>query len=233
MNSSPQCWAVIPAAGIGERVGLSIPKQYLQIAGKTILEHAIQPFISHSCVKGITVALNPNDTQFESLSIYHSCAKLHFVEGGETRAHSVLNALQSVEAQIDRNDFVLVHDAARPCLTASDLDKLINKCLSHKVGGILGSKVSDTIKQVEAGKIINTLDRGNIWRAFTPQMFKLGLLQSAIKKAFDNNIVITDESSAIEYAGYTPCMIEGDAGNIKVTTAEDIALAEFFLTKDM
>ncbi len=152
--------------------------------------------------------------------------------GGDTRAHSVLNALDSFEAQLREDDFVLVHDAARPCLTMSDLNQLIDVCVQHDVGGILGSRVTDTIKLVENNNIINTLDRENIWRAYTPQMFKFGLLHDAIQQAFEHNVCITDEASALEYIDRQPCMVEGDARNIKVTTAEDISLAEMFLQKE-
>ena len=232
MNAMPKCWAVIPAAGIGERVGSKIPKQYLQIAGKTILEHAISPFIDNSRIAGITVALHPQDTYFDTLDIKSCSEKVHVATGGVTRAHSVFNALESFEAKLDKNDYILVHDAARPCLTMSDLDKLIDVCIQHEVGGIIGSRVTDTIKYVENDNIVNTLDRENIWRAYTPQMFKFGVLQNAIQKAFKNKVCITDEASALEYAGYQPCMVEGDARNIKVTTAEDVFLAETFLKKE-
>ena len=234
MNAMPKCWAVIPAAGIGERVGSSIPKQYLQIVGKTILQHAINPFVGHGRIAGITVALHPEDTHFATLGIGAAASdKVHTVIGGVTRTHSVLKALESIEAQLVKDDFVLVHDAARPCLTNNDLDLLIDTCFAHEVGGIIGSRVADTLKHVEKNNIVSTLDRENIWRAYTPQMFRFGLLQSAIQKAFKDNVCITDEASALEYIGYQPCMVEGDARNIKVTTVEDISLAEIFLQEEM
>ncbi|MFK7794414.1 MAG: 2-C-methyl-D-erythritol 4-phosphate cytidylyltransferase [Gammaproteobacteria bacterium] len=233
MSRLPKCWAVIPAAGIGERVSSTIPKQYLQIAGKTILQHAITPFVGNSHIAGITVALHPEDTHFSTLDMTIAARdKLHTVIGGATRAQSVLNALNSFEAQLDKDDFVLVHDAARPCLTNNDLDLLIDACLAHEVGGIIGSRVVDTIKYVENNNIVDTLDRENIWRAYTPQMFRFGILKSAIQKAFENNVCITDEASAIEYIGYQPCMVDGDARNIKVTTEQDISLAEMFLQEE-
>ena len=232
MSALPKCWAVIPAAGIGERVGSKIPKQYLQVAGKTILEHSITPFVNSSYMVGITVAIHPQDTCFESLNLKNSASnKLHSVTGGATRAHSVLNALNSIEAKVDENDFVLVHDAARPCLSDSDLNHLIASCMAHDVGGIIGVRMTDTIKNVDKDGMVSTLDRENIWRAYTPQMFKFGLLRRAIQSALNDNVYITDEASAIEYIGYQPCIVEGDARNIKVTTAEDVALAEIFLKK--
>ena len=233
MSKLPKCWAVIPAAGIGERVGSSIPKQYLQIAGKAILQHAINPFANNSRIVGITVVLHPEDSHFETLELSNAaCEKINTVMGGATRAHSVLNALESFKTKIAKDDFVLVHDAARPCLTNDDLDLLIDACLEHQVGGIIGSRVADTIKRVENNSIVETLDRENIWRAYTPQMFKFGLLHEAMQKAFDHNVCITDEASALEYIGYQPCMVEGDARNIKVTTAEDISLAEIFIQEE-
>tara|TARA_R110002096_G_scaffold235909_7_gene426251 strand:- start:24 stop:734 length:711 start_codon:yes stop_codon:yes gene_type:complete len=230
MNTLPKCWVIIPAAGIGERVGSTTPKQYLQLAGKTLLEHAINPFIGNNRIAGITVALHSQDRHFATLKMGNTVRdKIHSVIGGDTRAQSVLNALESLDELLAEDDFVLVHDAARPCLTSDDLDRLIDVCLQHEVGGIVGSRVSDTIKSVERNNIVNTLDRENIWRAYTPQMFKYGLLHNAIRQAFKDNVGITDEASALEYMGYKPCIVEGDARNIKVTTKEDIYLAEVFL----
>ncbi|MFK8028263.1 MAG: 2-C-methyl-D-erythritol 4-phosphate cytidylyltransferase [Gammaproteobacteria bacterium] len=229
----PKCWAVIPAAGIGERVGASIPKQYLKIAGKTILEHAIHSFVGNSRITGITIALHPHDVHFETLSIKPSSDKIQVELGGETRAHSVLNVLSSIDLYMNHGDFVLVHDAARPCLTDSDLDKLIDAGIHHEVGAILGSRVSDTIKHVENNNIVSTINRENVWRAYTPQMFKYDILKNALESALKNNVCITDEASAIEYLGHQSCMVEGDARNIKVTTVEDIALAEIFLQKEL
>lgn len=233
MSSMPKCWAVIPAAGIGERVGASIPKQYLKIAGKTILAHAIDPFVKNRRIAGITIALHPHDEYFDALSIKSSSDKIQVMEGGETRAHSVLNALNSIVARMNHGDYVLVHDAARPCLTTHDLNKLIDVCMNHEIGGIIGSRVSDTIKHVEDNNIIATINREHVWRAYTPQMFKYDLLRNAIESALKNNVCITDEASAIEYLGHQSCMVEGDASNIKVTTAEDIALAEIYLQKEL
>ena len=232
MNTLPKCWAVIPAAGIGERVGASIPKQYLNIANKTILEHSIFPFIENSRVAGITIALNSQDKHFATLDSISASRKIQTVQGGATRAHSVLNALDGLRDQISEDDFVLVHDAARPCLSMADLDKLIDACLGHEVGGILAGRVADTIKQVDSGEIVNTLNRENIWHAYTPQMFKLGMLKTAIQQALNNNIEITDEASAIEYIGCQPCVVEGNARNIKVTTAEDVSLAKMFMSAE-
>lgn len=228
MSTSPECWAIIPAAGIGQRMASSTPKQYLKIHDKTILEHASYALLQSSKIKRVVFALHSEDTFFPRLKFRHE-DKISIVLGGDTRAQSVLNALESIKEEVADNDFVLVHDAARPCLSASDLDKLIEECLTHEVGGILAAPLADTIKQVQANKITNTLDRDIIWRAFTPQMFKFKILYEAIRQAFLDDITVTDEASAVEYAGYQPCVVEGSVQNIKVTNPGDIAIAEMYL----
>ena len=222
-------WAVIPAAGIGERVGSKVPKQYLNLHGKTILEHSISAFIQSDRIAGIVFALHSKDSFFSNLRIPSDNLQIHAVAGGETRAQSVLNALNFLQDHAQDDEFVLVHDAARPCLTLSDLHKLIDQCEVNKVGGILAIPMQDTVKQVEANNIVGTIKRDKIWRALTPQMFKIGMLRDAIKKSFKDNVDITDEASAVEYAGYKPCIVKGDTRNIKVTMTEDIAIAGLFL----
>lgn len=229
MNIAPKCWAIIPAAGIGERVGSHIPKQYIQIAGKTILEHAVSCFFQNSRINGIIFALHAHDEYFSQLDIKSSRIKVDTVIGGATRAQSVLNALNYLKNDLHADDFVLVHDAARPCLTNADLEKLIDVCFANKVGGILAAPMRDTIKQVDGKLISNTVDRDNIWRAFTPQMFKFEILRGAIKKAMQDDVQITDEASALEYVGLTPAVINGNVHNIKVTTQEDIFLVEMLI----
>lgn len=230
MKNSPECWAIIPAAGVGQRMASSIPKQYLQIKDKTILEYAAQPFLENARVKKIVFALHANDENFSNISFHDPQQKISTVIGGETRAHSVLNALRVMNKDIDENSFVLVHDAARPCLCAEDLENLIETCLPHEVGGILAARVTDTIKQVEDHAIISTIDRHYLWRAFTPQMFKFNILYQTINQALKNNFTVTDEASAVERAGYQPAIVESSVRNIKVTHADDITLAEAYLT---
>jgi len=230
MSVAPECWAIIPAAGIGQRMASSVPKQYLNIGGKTILEHAAQPLLNNTHIKHVVFALHANDDQFSHLAFQDSKHKIRKVIGGETRAHSVLNALEAIKSEIKPNDFVLVHDAARPCLSDMDLTKLIDTCLPHEVGGILAARATDTIKQVQRHEISCTLNRDNIWRAFTPQMFKFKILYDAIKHALQNSITITDEASAIESMNFHPCVVEGSSRNIKVTCPDDIAIAEMYLT---
>lgn len=232
MSVTPECWAIIPAAGIGQRMASSIPKQYLNIGGKTILEHAAQPLLDNTHIKRVVFALHVDDDQFSQLAFQDNSPKIRKAIGGETRAHSVLNALEAIKNEIKPNDFVLVHDAARPCLSNADLTKLIDACLLHEVGGILAVRATDTIKQIQQHEISCTLDRDNIWRAFTPQMFKFKILYDAIKQALQNNITITDEASAVESMNFHPCVVEGSSRNIKVTCPDDIAIAEMYLTSN-
>ena len=229
MSNEVNCWAIIPAAGIGERIGSDTPKQYIQIADKTILEHALTPFINHGKIKGVVVALNASDTYFSKLNI-NTNKEIVTVNGGETRTHSVLNALLGLKNKIDTNDFVLVHDAARPCLGEHDLNKLIDATMLQDVGCILAAPVADTVKQVDGDIIVKTVDRSKLWRAYTPQMFRYGLLLDALNNCINNNISVTDEASAIEVMGLRPAVLEGDASNIKVTTPDDLEIAKFYLS---
>ena len=228
MSDDTRCWAIIPAAGIGERIGAEIPKQYIQIANKTILEHALLPFLNNDKIEGVAVALNANDEHFENLN-FDTKKKIITVTGGRTRAHSVFNALLAIKDKLNANDFVLIHDAARPCLSDNDLNKLIDATMQHDIGSILAGSIADTVKRVEGKIIIETLDRSKLWRAYTPQMFRYQLLLDALKKCIDENIPITDEANAIETIGFKPEIVQGDPSNIKVTTPEDLKVAERYL----
>ena len=215
--------AIVPAAGIGSRMGADCPKQYLTLAGKTILEHTLGCLLSHPAIARVIVALAPHDEWFEQLAVAADPRVLR-VEGGSERAYSVLNALQVVEGQ-----WVLVHDAARPCLTQGDLDALIASAMACD-GAILGSRVRDTMKRTDgAGNIVATVEREQLWHALTPQMFPTGTLKRALEEGLALGALITDEASAMERAGFTVKMVEGRADNIKVTRPEDLSLAELFL----
>ena len=229
MTTVPACWALIPAAGIGARVGAPIPKQYLKLANKTILEHAVNALLQSQRISGIVFALNKQDQHFARLGLAAENKKIHTVTGGDTRARSVLNGLHFLQPRLLENDFVLVHDAARPCLRAHDLHNLIDQCRQDKVGGILVAPITDTVKQVEDKRIVNTLVRENIWRAVTPQMFRLALLCEALEKALRAGLNVTDEASAVEALGLSPRVVTADGGNIKVTTKADLAVAELSL----
>ncbi|WP_429165835.1 2-C-methyl-D-erythritol 4-phosphate cytidylyltransferase [Aeromonas rivipollensis] len=215
--------AIVPAAGIGSRMGADCPKQYLTLAGKTILEHTLGCLLSHPAIARVIVALAPHDEWFEQLAVAADPRILR-VEGGVERAYSVLNALHVAEGK-----WVLVHDAARPCLCHGDLDKLIATAMACD-GAILGSRVRDTMKRTDgAGNIVATVEREQLWHALTPQMFPAGTLKRALEEGLALGALITDEASAMERAGFTVKMVEGRADNIKVTRPEDLSLAELFL----
>ncbi|MFM4860532.1 2-C-methyl-D-erythritol 4-phosphate cytidylyltransferase [Aeromonas media] len=215
--------AIVPAAGIGSRMGADCPKQYLTLAGKTILEHTLGCLLSHPAIARVIVALAPHDRWFETLAVAADPRVLR-VEGGSERAYSVLNALHVAEGK-----WVLVHDAARPCLTQGDLDALIASAMACD-GAILGSRVRDTMKRTDgAGNIVATVEREQLWHALTPQMFPTGTLKRALEEGLALGALITDEASAMERAGFIVKMVEGRADNIKVTRPEDLSLAELFL----
>ncbi len=228
---SPRHWVVIPAAGVGARMKADRPKQYLPLRGRTVIEHTLACFTHHPGISGIVVALSPDDPYWASLHI-DSDVPLHVATGGQERCHSVLNALHLLAQHADADDWVLVHDAARPCLTRTDIDKLCTELESDEVGGILAVPVRDTMKRADGeGRISATEDRNGLWHALTPQMFRLGLLMQALEQALADGFVVTDEASAVEHAGLRPKLVEGRADNIKVTRPEDLALAEFFLVR--
>lgn len=218
--------AVIVAAGIGKRVGADIPKQYLTLLGKTIIEHSLTPFIEHPDITEVVIAIAKNDDWFVQLDIANH-PKIKVVEGGAERVDSVLSALRVIDA----NDYVLVHDAARPCITRSDIDKLIATVLSLKQGAILASRVRDTMKRSDQyGQISNTVERENLWHALTPQMFQNRVLLKAIRSVNDPQ-QLTDEASAMEMSGLPVTIVEGRSDNLKVTREEDLQIAELYLSQ--
>ena len=216
---------VIPAAGIGKRVGANIPKQYLPILGKTIIEHSLQPFLDHVEIQKVIVSIAKNDQWFKHLNISKH-PKLQIVEGGKERVDSVLSALNLLHA----DDYVLVHDAARPCIQKDDIDKLIAHAKNHNSGAMLAYRVRDTMKRSDQNqRIRNTVERDNLWHALTPQLFHNQELIDAITTIQDQHL-ITDEASAIEMSGGNVAIIEGRSDNLKVTQSEDLLLAEFYLS---
>ena len=226
-------WVVIPAAGSGQRMQATLPKQYLPLNGQTIIEHTLDIFLNSQDVKSILVCLAEEDQIWSSLPCA-SHPKIHTTAGGSSRAISVLKGLNALSETANDQDWVLVHDAARPCLPSAILQSMIEQLKSDEVGGILAIPAKDTLKQSytdKPSKIKKTLDRSLIWQAQTPQMFRYKLLKDALSQAIESNIDITDESSALEWAGYQPCLVEGDARNIKVTTPDDLVFAEFLLNQ--
>ena len=212
-------------------MGAGRPKQYLQLLSRTVLEYSLQPFREHPLIKGIAVVVADNDEYWPTLALSgHS--GIVTASAGRERCHSVLNGLRRIGEIAADDDWVLVHDAARPCVTATDIDRLITGLRDHSTGGILALPVSDTVKQAGQDHGIEaTLDRERLWRALTPQMFRLGLLRDSIAAAMGDNLLVTDEAQALEYRGYRPGIVQGGPHNIKVSLPEDLALAEFFLTQ--
>lgn len=226
-NSSGQYIVVMPAAGVGKRMQASCPKQYLTINDKTILEHTVQRLLSHQAIAHVVIALGEHDEYFPSTSLANNDSVTGVV-GGKERVDSVLAGLQSLD--VEKSPWVLVHDAARPCVQHQDLTSLITYCIEHEHGGILATPVRDTMKQATlTGVIDKTLDRSQMWHALTPQMYKTEELISAITSALAQGITITDESSAMEAFGYTSGLVAGSSDNIKITQPEDLHLAEFIL----
>jgi 2-C-methyl-D-erythritol 4-phosphate cytidylyltransferase len=221
---------VIPAAGSGSRMAADIPKQYLPLNGQTVLEHALDTLFGCTRISGVVLALSADDSHWQALETRYADRKLVCVTGGHERCHSVLHALAQLVVEAGDTDWVLVHDAARPCLRAADVDALIDTLAPGSDGGLLGVPVSDTMKRTRPdGEITETVDRNHLWHAQTPQMFRLGQLRSALEQALLQDILVTDEAAAMELAGYHPRVVRGHADNIKITVPEDLALAEFYL----
>lgn len=228
-RSTIRYWAVVPAAGVGRRMGGVVPKQYLDLQGRPVIDHTLRTLVEHPAITRVIVALSAADAWWAE-SAYANHPRVQRVEGGGERADSVLNGLLALQGEADANDWVLVHDAARPCLQQSDLDKLIRTLKDHPVGGLLAIPLSDTIKRADnRGGVRETVPRDHLWRAFTPQMFHWGGLRQALEQARTDNRLVTDEASAMELAGEIPQLVEGRSDNIKITRPEDLVLAGFYL----
>jgi len=225
----PEFYAIVPAAGSGSRMGGELPKQYLPLAGKPMIYHALVTLCGCADIASVFVVLAPEDTQFHSYNWSAFGDKLQPLYcGGATRAESVLNGLMASE--LEPEDWVLVHDAARPCLAQEHLSRLIAELSDDEVGGILAVPVADTLKRADgANRIAHTEERNGLWQAQTPQMFRAGLLLQALQTAPQ----VTDEASAIEALGLHPKLVESETNNFKVTYPQDIRLAELLLKERM
>ena len=229
MNTNHNIWVIIPASGVGKRMGSAVPKQYLKLNDKTVIEHTFNVFDKHESISEIVIAISKDDEYWPSLNISLS-KPLHVTHGGKERCDSVLNGLKFLENKAEDNDWVLVHDAARPCLRDSDLNLLLDTLKEHDIGGILAIPVRDTMKRsIKNNLIKETVERENLWHALTPQMFRYSMLKNALESSLNNSVVVTDEASAIEFAGLRPVLVEGHSDNLKITRPEDLALASFFL----
>lgn len=225
-GQAARCWALIPAAGRGSRMGEAMPKQYLPLAGMTVLHRAMTALEAEPRIEGIVLVVAPDDP-FRDDYRPRLRKPLIVAYGGEERCDSVGNGLRALAGEAAEHDWIIVHDAARPCLHNDDLAKLIDTLTSHECGGLLASPVSDTLKRASgAGEVLETVDRSGLWRALTPQMFRHGLLRDALASAKSAGLDITDEASAMEFAGHTVQLVEGRPDNIKITRALDMELAE-------
>lgn len=224
---SNNIWAVVPAAGVGKRMQADRPKQYLPLAGETVLEQTLKRLFQAQVFSAVAVAISKEDPYWPELEVFNH-EKIITAKGGKERADSVLSALKSLRDKAADTDWVLVHDAARPCLTSQDIHLLIDTLRDDDVGGILALSSHDTLKQVDGKDIIKTIDRSVIWKALTPQMFRYGMLKKALEIA-EGNPNVTDEASALEMQGLKPKIVEGRPDNIKITRPEDLALAEFYM----
>lgn len=231
-TSFPRYWAVVPAAGSGSRMRAELPKQYLELLGAPVLMHTVSTLLSHTAIGHVVIAVAPDDERWQATPLAEH-PRVHFVTGGTTRAASVLAGLIALSERAGEHDFVLVHDAARPCLTLHDINKLLTEVRVHPVGGILGVPARDTMKRVRGSDIETTVDREELWHALTPQMFRLGVLRETLTEALAANAAITDEASAIEWAGYRPLMVTGRSDNLKITEPLDLPLAEFTLRQQL
>ena len=221
---------VVPASGIGQRMNSTIPKQYIILEnGLTILDQCLNTILSNELISGFIVALDKKDSHFKSSDFAKDPKLISITTGGKERFHSVLNALNALDQTAKPNDWVLVHDAVRPCIRKEDINKLIEEVADDKVGGILANRIVDTVKQKNNGGLVSTIDRQKLYIAQTPQMFRYAILKDSIEKAIKSNMHITDESEALESLNYSIRIVEGSSSNIKITTQEDIHLANYFL----
>ncbi len=236
MNSTSDIWGIIPAAGTGQRMGAAIPKQYLTLHGKSILQHSCERLLALPQLQGLVVAVREDDSHWQP--IHHtlqqfSSKSVITVSGGNERADSVRNALTWLQKhhQSRRSCHVLVHDAVRPCVQIGDIQQLLETALNAgDNGALLAMPVRDTMKRSTAAqRVSNTVSRKRLWHALTPQCFPLQTLLYALEQAAQRGLIVTDESSAMEQAGFQPFLVHGSENNIKITRPGDLALAEWSL----
>ncbi|MFT3762625.1 MAG: 2-C-methyl-D-erythritol 4-phosphate cytidylyltransferase [Pseudoxanthomonas sp.] len=229
-------WAVVPAAGRGARFGGDTPKQYLEVDGRSLLAHTLDALLAHPLVEGAVVVVSGNDpdgsARAETLRMAAAGKPLLAAVGGATRAASVLAGVDALPDEVRADDFVLVHDAARPNLALGDLQKLIERGREDPVGAILAAPVRDTLKRAgDDGGIDATESRERLWRALTPQMFRRLQLSKALEDAARAGVEVTDESMAMERQGLRPLLVEGSEDNFKITTPSDLARFRFVLSQ--
>lgn len=234
-------WLVMPAAGVGRRFGATRPKQYAPLQGRTVIEWALAPFLSDPRCAGVVVGLAAEDPYWGEIAdrlakLPGPLPRLIFVTGGVERSHTVRKGLEALQDHAAPDDWVLVHDAARPCLSEADLRSLLERLGSHSAGGLLAAPAADTLKRAgtttgsaDNVEVEQTVDRAGLWRALTPQMFRYTLLCAALDQAFASGRLPTDEAQAVEWTGQRPVLVQGSAANIKITSADDLVLASALL----
>jgi len=223
---SSRLWAVVPAAGSSRRMaGAAVPKQYLALAGRSVIEWSVAPFLERSDCERIVVVVAEQDRHWPQQSLARH-PKIVTATGGAERVDSVRAGLQALASQVTEQDWVLVHDAARPCLKSTDLERLIADVGDDSVGGLLAAPVVDTLKRGDVdNRVQATVSRASLWRALTPQMFRYAVLDRALRKAHETRSAPTDEAQAVEALGLQPRLVPGDPDNIKITVPDDVERA--------
>ena len=227
-NKLERIWCIVPAAGVSVRMQTVRPKQYLTLGSSTVLDVTLRRLLSSKYIDKVVVCIHSED-KFWHESFYANNTKVTVITGGSQRACSVANGLKAISKETNAGDWVVVHDAARPCVKNSDINLLIETALELQQGAILATRVVDTIKEVTNGVSSKTIERSLLWRALTPQIFKVTDLKRALQTAKEKKLVITDEASAIEQINKPVRIVEGSADNIKITSADDLKLASFFI----
>jgi 2-C-methyl-D-erythritol 4-phosphate cytidylyltransferase len=229
MPDMPKVFAIVPAAGHGTRIGDPVPKQYLPVAGQPMMYHSIRALAAGNRIERIFVILSPDDRHWDGHDWSGVHAKVETIHGGGAhRPETVLNALKALEGRAQKDDWILVHDAARPCIETELVEQFLDEMGDDPIGGLLGMPVSDTLKRAQEGqRVIETVPRVSLWRAQTPQMFRYDMLRRGLERRPD----ATDEAQAIEALGHAPRLVEGENSNLKVTFAEDLQLAEMILMR--
>jgi 2-C-methyl-D-erythritol 4-phosphate cytidylyltransferase len=220
-------WAIVPAAGIGKRMGSFVPKQYAQLSGKSVLEHTLQRLTDTELFEDIVLASQPNDGRAQAIASLFKNVILAC--GGSERMLTVRNALSELENKAAPDDWVFIHDAARPCVRVEDIHRLHQAIQQDPIGGLLALPMRDTVKLSDTGRSKQTVDRSVLWQALTPQAFRYEILVKAIHQAIAQRLPITDDASALEHLGHQPLLVEGASDNLKITFPEDILLAQTIL----
>lgn len=229
LSTASKMWLIIPAAGVGSRMQADRPKQYLPLNDRPIIEHTLERLAKALSQAEFVICLNPDDPYWPAIQ-KPTGVSLREVSGGKERADSVLNGLKAISAEASEDDWVLVHDVARPCVRESDIEDLVAQLQDSAIGGILALPVADTMKRATQDNAISeTVDRTALWHALTPQMFRFGKLYRALEDGLSAGATITDEASALEWAGFSPKLVAGHRDNIKVTHPDDLAFAELFI----